>query len=69
MSAQNAVQHLSSAAGAFFASTLLTADPDGRLHGMTQVGIAAIAISLTVPVLSGIVERGVRRREAEAVPT
>jgi predicted MFS family arabinose efflux permease len=69
MSAQNAVQHLSSAAGAFLASLLLTADPSGRLHGMTYVGLAAIAISLVVPVLSGVVERGVRRREAEAVPS
>jgi predicted MFS family arabinose efflux permease len=69
MSAQNAVQHLSSAAGAFLASTLLTADPSGRLHGMTSVGIAAIAISLLVPLLSGIVERGVRKREGEAVPS
>jgi predicted MFS family arabinose efflux permease len=68
MSAQNAVQHLSSAAGAFLASTLLTADESGRLHGMTTVGIAAIAISLFAPLLSGIVERGVRKREAEGVP-
>jgi predicted MFS family arabinose efflux permease len=68
MSAQNAVQHLSSAAGAFLASTLLTADETGRLHGMTTVGIAAIAVSLFAPLLSGIVERGVRKREAEAVP-
>lgn len=69
MSAQNAVQHLSSAAGAFLASTLLTADESGRLHGMTGVAISSIVISLAVPVLAGIVERGVKKREAEAVPS
>jgi predicted MFS family arabinose efflux permease len=69
MSAQNAVQHLSAAAGAFFASMLLTADADGRLHGMTHVSVGAIAISLFVPVLAGIVERGVKKREAEALPS
>lgn len=69
MSAQNAVQHLSSAAGAFLASTLLTADAEGRLQGMTTVAIGAIVLSLVVPILSGIVERGVKKREAEAVPS
>lgn len=69
MSAQNAVQHLSSAAGAFLASMLLTADDSGRLHGMTPVAIGAIALSLVVPVLSGMVERGVKKREGEAVPS
>jgi predicted MFS family arabinose efflux permease len=69
MSAQNAVQHLSSAAGAFAASTLLTADDSGRLHGMTEVTVGATAISLVVPVLSGIVERGVKKREAGVVPS
>jgi predicted MFS family arabinose efflux permease len=69
MSAQNAVQHLSAAAGAFLASMLLTADADGRLHGMTHVSVGAIAISLFVPVLAGIVERGVKKREAEALPS
>jgi MFS family permease len=66
MSAQNAVQHLSSAAGAFLASMFLSADETGRLHGMPEVALAAIVISLFVPVLTGIVERGVKRREAEA---
>jgi predicted MFS family arabinose efflux permease len=69
MSAQNAVQHLSSATGAFLASMVLTADADGRLHGMTYVAVGSILISLFVPVLSGIVERGVNKREAEAIPS
>jgi hypothetical protein len=43
---------------------VLTADPDGRLHGMPQVAVAAIAISLFVPVLAFVIERGVKRREA-----
>ncbi len=67
MSAQNAVQHLSSAAGALGASALLTAEPSGRLLGMERVTLAAIGVSLAVPVIAAFIERGVRRREAEAV--
>jgi len=64
MSAQNAVQQLSSAAGAFGASLGLTTDPAGRLQGMERVALLAIAISLAVPVLAGVIERGVKAREA-----
>jgi predicted MFS family arabinose efflux permease len=64
MSAQNAVQHVSSAAGAFGASLVLSADAAGRLEGMESVALTAIAISLAVPVLASIIERGVRLREA-----
>jgi predicted MFS family arabinose efflux permease len=66
MSALNAVQHLSSAAGAMGASLMLTAEPSGRLSGMAGVSLAAIAVSLVVPFVSGFVERGVLRRERTA---
>jgi len=66
MSAQNAVQHLSSAAGAFGASLGLAADPAGRLSGMDHIALVAIAISLFVPVLATVIERGVKAREALA---
>jgi predicted MFS family arabinose efflux permease len=64
MSAQNAVQHLSSAAGAFGASLGLSADSAGRLSGMNHVALVAIGISLFVPLLAGVIERGVKAREA-----
>jgi predicted MFS family arabinose efflux permease len=63
MSALNAVQHLSSAAGATGASLLLTAEPGGRLLGMASVSIAAIGLSFLVPVVSWFIERGVLARE------
>jgi predicted MFS family arabinose efflux permease len=63
MSAQSAVQHLASAAGAFAASAALSDLPDGRLGGMTEVALAAIGLALFVPLVSGLVERGVIVRE------
>jgi predicted MFS family arabinose efflux permease len=68
MSALNAVQHLSSAAGAMGASLMLTAEPSGRLLGMASVSVAAIAVSLVVPFVSGFIERGVLRRERTEEP-
>jgi predicted MFS family arabinose efflux permease len=66
MSALNAVQHLSSAAGATGASLMLTAEPSGRLNGMATVSIVAIGLSLLVPIVSGLIERGVLARELKA---
>lgn len=63
MSAQSAVQHMSSAAGALFGSILLTADSQGRLHGMQSVAVTAIAISALVPLVAYRVETRVRLRE------
>jgi predicted MFS family arabinose efflux permease len=66
MSALNAVQHLSSAAGATGASLMLTAEPGGRLLGMATVSIVAIGLSFLVPVVSLFIERGVLARELRA---
>jgi predicted MFS family arabinose efflux permease len=69
MSAQNAVQHIASAFGALGASVILTADDSGRLYGMQEVTLFALAISLLVPFISAYIERGVRERErVAAVP-
>jgi predicted MFS family arabinose efflux permease len=69
MSAQSAVQHLSSSAGALSTSLLLDAEPSGKLVGMAAVSIAAIGFALFVPILSLFIERAVKRREeARATP-
>jgi hypothetical protein len=64
MSAQSAVQHLASAAGAFAASVVLRDGEGGRLVGMEGVALAAMGIALFVPWVSSFVEKGVRRRES-----
>jgi predicted MFS family arabinose efflux permease len=68
MSAQNAVQHIASALGAFGASVILSADDTGRLYGMAEVALFALALSLLVPFISAYIERGVRDRERIALP-
>jgi predicted MFS family arabinose efflux permease len=65
MSAQSAVQHLSSSAGALITSLWLDAEPSGKLVGMASVSLTAIGFALFVPVLSYAIERAVKRREAE----
>ena len=64
MSALSAVQHLASTAGAVLAAAVLVDAPDGRLENMDVIAIAAIAVSLLVPLVSSFVERRVRQREA-----
>lgn len=62
MSAQSAVQHLSSAFGAFLGSFLLVALPDGTLVGMERIAWAAAAVAAAVPVLVFFLEKGLRTR-------
>jgi predicted MFS family arabinose efflux permease len=68
MSAVNATQHLSSAAGALGASLLLESDAQGRLFGMANVALVAIGISLLVPAFTWFIERRVVAREATLAP-
>ena len=68
MSAQSAVQHLSSSAGALVTSLWLDAEPSGKLVGMASVSLTAIGFALFVPVLSAVVERRVKQRERERPP-
>jgi predicted MFS family arabinose efflux permease len=67
MSAQSAVQHAASAAGAMLASFVLIALPDGRLVHMEAVALAALVLALAVPVTVLLLERRVRAREASAL--
>jgi len=66
MSAQSVVQHVASAVGASGAAFWLDAEPDGRLIGMQNVALAAIAFALLVPWLAQRLERGVIARERSA---
>ena len=68
MSAQSAVQHLSSSAGALVTSLWLDAEPSGKLVGMASVSLTAIGFALFVPVLSAVIERRVKQREQERAP-
>jgi len=51
MSAQSAVQHLSSALGAMTAARLLVTGPSGALVGIEQVGWLAIVLTSSMPLL------------------
>jgi predicted MFS family arabinose efflux permease len=64
MSANSAVQHLASSIGAISSASLLRAEADGRLVGMPNVALVAMAIALLVPFLAWRVEAGVKAREA-----
>jgi predicted MFS family arabinose efflux permease len=64
MSAQSAVQHSASALGAMLASLLLSAAPDGKLVGMDEVALAALAAACLVPFGIALLERRVAAREA-----
>lgn len=69
MSAQSAIQHAASAAGAMLASLVLVAEPNGKLQGMAQVAWAALIVACLVPIGARILERRVRTREANATAT
>ena len=60
MSFQSAVQHLASALGASVSAQVLFVQPDGSLGNVPMLGRMAIALTLALPVLLYLVERGVR---------
>lgn len=64
MSFQSAVQHLSSAIGAFLSARMLVETADGRLEGMPQVAMISMALTALLPLLLWRVETRVRAREA-----
>ena len=63
MSAQSAVQHLASAAGAVLGTQILTERADGTLVGMDELAWAAVATSIALPLLMVLVDRLVRARD------
>jgi predicted MFS family arabinose efflux permease len=64
MSAQSAVQHLASAAGAMIGAQVLTTRPDGALIGMDHLAWFAIATAIVLPAIMHQVERRLRARAA-----
>jgi predicted MFS family arabinose efflux permease len=64
MSFQSAVQHASSALGAFFSSLVLTETMSGSLVGMPLLALCSMATSLLIPVAVILVERKVRCKES-----
>jgi predicted MFS family arabinose efflux permease len=63
MSVQSAVSMLSSAAGAYYSSLILTED-GGKLLHMPEVGWSSLTFSLIVPVLFWTLERKIKRTGA-----
>lgn len=68
LSIQSAVQHLSSAAGAFLSAQILSEGLDHKLLHMPVVAGISIALTLFAPAVILVVERGVRAKEGRAAP-
>ncbi|WP_199235440.1 MFS transporter [Azospirillum sp. TSA6c] len=60
MALVSAVQHLSSAFGAFLSAEILTNAPDGRLEHVSTMAVVSIAIGLAIPLLTLWLERATR---------
>jgi predicted MFS family arabinose efflux permease len=68
MSAQSAVQHLASSAGAMLGAQLLTEQAGGALVGIDDLAWFAVATSVVLPAILYAVDRRVRARGAGAPP-
>ncbi len=66
MSAQSAVQHLASAAGAMIGAQILTEQAGGALAGIDDLAWFAVATSVLLPAILYAVDRRVRARAAAA---
>jgi len=68
MSAQSAVQHLSTAAGAGASALVLREQPDHSLQGMRTLAIATIALAAVLPFLVAAIASRVRGTAMAASP-
>ncbi|CAO3416957.1 MFS transporter [Azospirillum endophyticum] len=68
MALVSAVQHLSSAFGAFLSAEILTNAPDGRLEHVSTMAVVSITIGLAIPLLTLWLERATVPMAA-AMPT
>jgi predicted MFS family arabinose efflux permease len=64
MSAQSAVQHLSSSVGAALSTQILTVEPDGRLGHVRTLAFFSTAVALCLPFLLTAVAGAIARRDA-----
>jgi predicted MFS family arabinose efflux permease len=64
-SALSAVQHIASAAGAFIGALVLTELPDHSLSGITRLTAFAMVLSAMHPILLTLIDRQLRRRDAQ----
>jgi len=67
LSFQSAIQHLAGAAGAFFSTTILVANPDGTLGNVPAMALASIAVGLLVPLVMRRVTAAARASAAPAL--
>jgi len=63
-----AVQQVGGGIASFVAAQLITADADGRLHGMPVVGYVVVGTSLTSMALTWYIGRSIEKREAAVSP-
>ncbi len=63
LSVQSAAQHFACAIGAFLSARMLSDGENGRLEGMPQVSILAMALAFILPIALANAERSVRARE------
>jgi predicted MFS family arabinose efflux permease len=66
MSAQSAVQHVATSAGAMGSAWILHERADHRLDGIVPLALTSMALSAVVPLLLAAVAARVRRRDAPA---
>jgi len=69
MSFQSAVQHASSALGAFFSSLVLSETSSGSLLGMPNLALCSMTATLFIPIAIILVERKVRTKELQEFST
>ena len=62
MSVNSAVQNLAAALGAGIAALMLSAQPNGALNGMSEVGLLSMACAVVVPLLLWKIQQRVRNR-------
>ncbi len=70
-SLQSAIQHGASALAAILSAQILTTSelPTRRLEGMDTVSLLSMTLSLIIPLLLFLVERGVKQRAGAAQST
>ncbi len=68
MSIQSAVQHMASAAGAFFSARMLSVDGSGALVGVAGIASLSIGLTVLIPIVLRTVEARVLARTAQPAP-